>query len=59
VKLFLIEVAILSFVSLFVASYFFRSRRAREVLRRLRLAGWAYVAMVLAMAALQVFREAW
>ena len=58
-KLFLIEVAVLSFASLLVASYFFRSRRAREVLWRLRLAGWAYVAMVLGLAALQVVRAAW
>jgi hypothetical protein len=59
VKLFLFEVAVLSFVSLLIASYFFRSRQAREVLRRLRFAGWVYVAMVLAVAALELLRRGW
>lgn len=58
-KLFLIELAILSLVSLIVAATFFRSRRAGEILRRLRVAGWAYVAMVLLLAGLQVAREYW
>jgi hypothetical protein len=58
-KVFLFEVAILSLVALFVASYFFRSQRAKAVLWRLRLAGWAYVGMVLALAALQLARHAW
>jgi hypothetical protein len=59
VKLFLIELAILSLVSLLVAATLFRSRRAGEILRRLRLAGWAYVAMVLLLAGLQVARAYW
>lgn len=56
-KLFLIEVAVLSLAALIVASYFFRSSRATVVLRKLRLAGWAYVALVIVMAAIQFLRS--
>ena len=58
-KLFLIELVIVSLAALIVAASVFRSRRANELLRRLRLAGWAYVAMVLGLAALQVARMYW
>lgn len=58
VKLFLIELAVIAIAGLLAASHFLHSRRAKFILGRLRLAGWTYVAMVLALAALQLLRGA-
>ncbi|MCZ2109911.1 MAG: hypothetical protein LC118_10165 [Dehalococcoidia bacterium] len=58
-KVFLIELAILSLVALIVAATFFRSRRATEILRRIRLVGWAYVVMVIVLAGIQAARAYW
>ncbi len=58
-RAFILGGGLLALAALIVASRFFHSRRADVVLARLRLAGWAYVALVLLMAGIQFWRGDW
>lgn len=48
---------VLSLAGLFVLAVVFRSQQARDALRFIRNAIWIYIAVVFALALLQVYRE--
>lgn len=58
-KTLLLLAVVTFFVVTIVMAVFFRDRRARGRLRFLRNVGWAYVAIILSLAAWRLFFDGW
>lgn len=56
-KLFLVQVTLLTMVAIIIAAVFFRSKRANAVLRNLRTVGWAYVIVIVLLAAFRLWKD--
>ncbi len=56
-KLFIVQVAILTLVVVIISAVFFRSKRANLVLGNLRTVGWIYVAVIVIAAAIRLWQR--
>lgn len=56
-KLFLVQVTLLTVVAVIIAAVFFRSRRANVILKNLRTIGWAYVIVIVLVAAIRLWQD--
>lgn len=56
-KLFLVQVTLLTVVVVIISAVFFRSKRANVILRNLRTVGWAYVIVIVLLAVFRLWQD--